>query len=121
MYVDDLIVTGARAQDIIASFKEEMAARFRMNDLGALSYYLDIEVKQSVDAIKLRQRAYAQKLLERASMAGCKAVATPMEDASSPPRIAQRRRWTQRSTGVESAGCAGSRTRDRTLLSQWAT
>ncbi|CAO2199473.1 unnamed protein product [Urochloa humidicola] len=79
VYVDDLIVTGARAQDI-ASFKEEMAARFRMSDLGALSYYLGIEVKQGEDAIKLGQRAYAQKLLERAGMAGCKAVATPIEE-----------------------------------------
>ena len=45
MYVDDLIVTGARAEDI-NNFKREMAARFRMSDLGALSYYLGIEVRQ---------------------------------------------------------------------------
>ena len=45
MYVDDLIVTGARTVDI-NSFKREMAARFRMSDLGALSYYLGIEVRQ---------------------------------------------------------------------------
>jgi hypothetical protein len=79
VYVDDLIVTGARAQDI-ARFKEEMGAKFRMSDLGALSYYLGIEVKQSADAVKLGQRAYALKLLERAGMAGCKTVATPMEE-----------------------------------------
>ena len=44
MYVDNLIVTGARAEDI-DSFKREMAARFRMSDLGALFYYLGIEVR----------------------------------------------------------------------------
>ena len=44
VYVDDLIVTGARTEDI-NSFKHEMAARFRMRDLGALSYYLSIEVR----------------------------------------------------------------------------
>ena len=44
MYVDDLIVTGARMEDI-SSFKREMAACFRMSDLGALSYYLGIEVR----------------------------------------------------------------------------
>ncbi|XP_021303721.1 uncharacterized protein LOC110430386 [Sorghum bicolor] len=71
VYVDDLIVTGAQAVDI-ARFKEEMAACFRMSDLGVLSYYLGIEVRQGEDAIKLRQRAYALKLLERACMAGCK-------------------------------------------------
>ena len=44
VYVDDLIVTDARAEDI-DSFKHEMAAHFRMSDLGALSYYLGIEVR----------------------------------------------------------------------------
>jgi hypothetical protein len=45
VYVDDLIVIGARAADI-DNFKREMAARFKMSDLGALSYYLSIEVRQ---------------------------------------------------------------------------
>ena len=35
MYVDDLIITDAHAEDI-DSFKREIAARFRMSDLGAL-------------------------------------------------------------------------------------
>ena len=35
---------GARAQDINA-FKHEMAAQFKMRDLGPLSYYLSIEIK----------------------------------------------------------------------------
>ena len=38
------LVISARAEDI-NSFKREMAARFRMSDLGALSYYLGIEVR----------------------------------------------------------------------------
>ena len=44
VYVDDLIVTSPRTEDI-NSFKREMVARFRMSDLGALSYYLSIEVR----------------------------------------------------------------------------
>ena len=44
MCVDDLIVTDARVEDI-DSFKCEMVAHFRMSDLGALSYYLGIEVR----------------------------------------------------------------------------
>jgi len=44
MYVDDLVVTGARVEDI-DGFKHEMAAHFKMSDLGMLSYYLDIEVR----------------------------------------------------------------------------
>ena len=44
VYVDDLIITSACVEDI-DSFKREMAARFRMSDLDALSYYLGIEVR----------------------------------------------------------------------------
>jgi hypothetical protein len=40
VYVDDLIVIGAQAKDI-NSFKCEMVARFRMSDLGTLSYYFN--------------------------------------------------------------------------------
>ena len=43
VYVDDLIVTGMRTEDI-NSFKREMAAPFQMSDLGALSYYISIKV-----------------------------------------------------------------------------
>ena len=71
MYVDDLIVTGACTEDI-NSFKREMAARFRMSDLGALSYYLSIEVRQGKEELMLGQSAYASKLLERSGMAECK-------------------------------------------------
>ena len=62
MYVDDLIVTGMRTEDI-NSFKCKMAARFRMSDLGALFYYLGIEVRQGKEALTLGQSAYASKLL----------------------------------------------------------
>ena len=51
-----------------------------MSDLGALSYYLGIEVKQGKEKVTLGQRAYTLKLLERAGMTGCKPMATPMEE-----------------------------------------
>ena len=70
VYVDDLIVTGAHAEDI-GSFKHEMVACFRMSNLGALSYYPGIEVRQGKEELTLGQSAYASKLLERSSMAEC--------------------------------------------------
>jgi hypothetical protein len=63
VYVDDLIIIGARAEDI-NRFKCEMIARFKMSNLGALSYYLGIEVRQGKEHISLGQHAYAEKLLE---------------------------------------------------------
>jgi len=79
LYVDDLIVTGARAEDI-GSFKREMVAHFRMSDLGSLSHYLGIEVRQRKEELTLGQRAYASKLLERSGMAECKPCMTLMEE-----------------------------------------
>ena len=61
-------------------FKREMAARFRMSDLGALSYYLGIEVRQGKEELSLGQSAYTSKLLERSAMAECKPCVTPMEE-----------------------------------------
>ena len=51
-----------------------------MSDLGALSYYLSIEVRQGKEAFTLDQSAYASKLLERSGMAKCKPCVTPMEE-----------------------------------------
>uniref|UniRef100_A0ACD5X227 Uncharacterized protein n=1 Tax=Avena sativa TaxID=4498 RepID=A0ACD5X227_AVESA len=91
VYVDDLIVTGASAREI-AKFKIEMQGTFKMSDLGLLSYYLGIEVKQTPGEITLGQAAYAGKLLEKAGMGDCNPVHVPMEprlklskESSNPP------------------------------------
>ena len=78
VYVDDLIITGANPADI-GVFKEEMRRLFRMSDLGLLSYYLGIEVKQGQNMITLGQAVYVKKLLEKAGMTAYKPISTPME------------------------------------------
>jgi hypothetical protein len=78
VYVDDLIITGSD-RDNIKSFKEEMAAAFKMSDLSLLHYYLGIEVKQSASGISLSQGAYAMKILERSDMTRCNLCHVPME------------------------------------------
>uniref|UniRef100_A0ACD5WTY3 Uncharacterized protein n=1 Tax=Avena sativa TaxID=4498 RepID=A0ACD5WTY3_AVESA len=78
VYVDDLIVTGAD-DDELTKFKREMTEKFSMSDLGLLSFYLGIEVKQQKEGITISQAAYAEKLLHRAGMADCNSAATPME------------------------------------------
>jgi hypothetical protein len=78
VYIDDLIITGLD-RDNIRSFKEEMAATFKMSDLGLLHYYLSIEVKQSASGILLSQGAYVTKILERSVMTGCNPCHVPME------------------------------------------
>ena len=51
-----------------------------MSDLGALSYYLGIEVRQGKEELTLGQSTYASKLLERSDMAECKPCVTLMEE-----------------------------------------
>lgn len=70
VYVDDLLVTGTNVS-LITSFTKQMSGKFDMSDMGKLSYYLGIEVKQGDDYIQLKQSGYARKVIERACMAGC--------------------------------------------------
>jgi hypothetical protein len=78
VYVDNLIIMGESTKEV-SMFKAEMKNIFHMSDLGILSYYLGIEVKQDDRGISLSQRAYAAKLLERASMTSCNSCVVPME------------------------------------------
>lgn len=78
VYVDDLLVTGSSVSNIM-KFKKVMNREFEMSDMGKLSYYLGIEVKQGSTGTELKQTAYARKLLEKADMAECNPVKYPME------------------------------------------
>jgi hypothetical protein len=78
VYVDDLIITGGDTEEI-NMFKKEMTRLFLMSDLGPLSFYLGIEVKQSSEGISLNQSAYAAKILDKAGLTGCNPVHIPME------------------------------------------
>jgi hypothetical protein len=79
VYVDNLVITGSSLV-AVEEFKEEMKRAFLMSDLGLLSFYLSIEVRQDARGITLRQVHYAKKILEMAGMADCKATATSMEE-----------------------------------------
>ena len=78
VYVDDLIITGTSESEI-AKFKLQMKERFRMSDLGLLSYYLGIEVKQMKDGVTLCQEGFAHKVLKECGMSDCNPTKTPME------------------------------------------
>jgi histone deacetylase 1/2 len=49
-----------------------------LKDLGALHYFLGIEVKKVHDGIIFSQEKYANELLSRVNMKICKAVDTPL-------------------------------------------
>ena len=78
VYVDDLLVTGSD-HAMIGEFKREMSSNFEMNDLGLLTYYLGIEVRQEKGRITLSQGRYASKILCETGMNECNATQTHME------------------------------------------
>nr|DAD45035.1 TPA_asm: hypothetical protein HUJ06_003265 [Nelumbo nucifera] len=77
VYVDDIIVTGNSHQSIQCLI-DLLAQRFLMKDLGALSYFLGIEVLTTSSGMVLTQRRYITDLLARTNMSGAKPVATPL-------------------------------------------
>ncbi|KAK2981491.1 hypothetical protein RJ640_012248 [Escallonia rubra] len=60
-------------------FKKEMAKEFEMSDIGLMSYYLGIEVKQIDDGIFISQEAYAKEVLKRFNMENCNPISIPIE------------------------------------------
>ncbi|XP_035838288.1 secreted RxLR effector protein 161-like [Helianthus annuus] len=50
-----------------------------MSDLGKLTYYLGIEVSQSKDGIKIKQEAYAKKILTEAGMINYNPTSVPID------------------------------------------
>ncbi|KAK3026412.1 hypothetical protein RJ639_041424 [Escallonia herrerae] len=78
LYVDDLIFTG-NCVKIFDDLKKEMAKEFEMTDIGLMSYYLGIEVKQRDDGIFISQEAYAKEVLKRFNMKNCNPISISIE------------------------------------------
>ena len=80
LYVDDLIIIGSD-RDTVDSFKLAIAKRFKMKDLGALRWFLGMEVRRDRTrrTLELVQTTYIDMMLERFGMSQCKPVSTPAE------------------------------------------
>ncbi|XP_042974565.1 uncharacterized mitochondrial protein AtMg00810-like [Carya illinoinensis] len=77
LYVDDIILTGSSDQ-LIDLFIAVLHTKFAMKGLGALHYFLGIEVTSVLDGLVLHQSKYAIDLLDRALMRDCKPIHNPM-------------------------------------------
>jgi hypothetical protein len=78
VYVDDLIINGSSIR-CIKEFKNRMAKVFMMSDLGMLTYYLGIDVRQEKDEMFLSQICYARKILEKGGMKAYNPCQVPMQ------------------------------------------
>lgn len=79
VYIDDLIISGNNP-NAIRSFKEYLCSCFKMKDLGALKYFLDIEVARSPAGLFLCQRKYTSStFVEETGLLGAKPSAIPIQ------------------------------------------
>lgn len=77
VYVDDMLVTGSN-EKLVDEFKAEMFKAFEMTDLGLLTYFLGMEVKQGDNGVFICQKKFAKEILKKFHMEDCKDISTPM-------------------------------------------
>lgn len=77
LYVDDLLLTGNNAW-LVEDFKQEMMKVFEMTDLGLMTFFLGMEIKQAEHEVFICQKKYAKKILKKFKLEECKEVSTPM-------------------------------------------
>ncbi|KAK2980856.1 hypothetical protein RJ640_003083 [Escallonia rubra] len=63
---------------------EDMIARFDMTDIGLMSYFLGIEVKQTDKDIFISQKKYAGDILKKFKIEASKPMLTPVEERLKP-------------------------------------
>jgi len=78
--VDDIVLTGNSAAEM-AQIKNILHSNFRVKDLGALKYFLGLEINHSADGIYVSQCKYCLELLADFGMMGCKPCSTPMDSS----------------------------------------
>lgn len=78
VYVDDILIASNRSDSIVA-LKQLLNAHFKIKDLGALRYFLRIDVTQSTEGILLCQRKYALGILSDLGTLASKPMKIPMD------------------------------------------
>ncbi|XP_070023415.1 uncharacterized mitochondrial protein AtMg00810-like [Nicotiana sylvestris] len=59
-----------------------MSREFEITDVGLMSYYLGLEVKQMEDGIFISQESYTKKILKKFNMLDCNPVNTSIESGT---------------------------------------
>jgi Reverse transcriptase (RNA-dependent DNA polymerase) len=77
IYVDDILITGNNPSHVNQCISHLQTA-FSLKDLGPLSYFLGIEVRQIALGLHLNQTKYLHDLLTRTNMNTVKPSPTPM-------------------------------------------
>ena len=83
LYVDDMILS-ASTPSLLRQVIARLHDAFAVKDMGPVRHFLGINVRRDSAGFFLSQSQYADELLERAGMANCKPVATPIDTKLKP-------------------------------------
>ena len=78
LWVDNILIASKPEAHLIL-IKTRLNSRFKMTDLGKLSWFLGIQFEYENNTIKLNQSRYIEKILSKFGMANCKLHSTPCE------------------------------------------
>ena len=81
IWVDDIIIASSNLESL-TEVKRNLASRFKMKDLGVLSWFLGIEFTCGNGTIKMSQTKYIERILARFNMKNCKPRSSPCEVSS---------------------------------------
>lgn len=78
IWVDDILIAASNDM-LLNQVKDMLKTKFAMKDLGPLSHFLGIDFEQGDGFVKMSQKRYLTKVLERFQMSDCKPRSTPSE------------------------------------------
>ncbi len=77
VFVDDLIIA-AKDKKEVDEIKKKLMEKFKMRDLGELSWILGMKVERDKEKIQISQETYINQILDRFSMNESKPAPTPL-------------------------------------------
>lgn len=63
VYVDDIVLAGNNVS-VVTAVKDFLSSKFKLKDLGALKYFLGLEIARSSTGIYLNRRKYTLDILK---------------------------------------------------------
>ena len=78
LWVDDILIA-SKTEEELKIIKTSLNSRFKMTDLGRLSWFLGIKFKCKHDRIKMNQSKYIERILSKFNMENCKTQQTQHE------------------------------------------
>ncbi|KAJ9542929.1 hypothetical protein OSB04_029435 [Centaurea solstitialis] len=77
IYVDDIIFASTNPESCI-EFEQIMKSRFLMSMMGELTFFLGLQVRQTLQGIFINQSKYTHDILKRFDFTGPKSASTPL-------------------------------------------